>query len=197
MKISIEGNIASGKSTIISCLQESTRLPVFLEPIGQWSFLQYFYQDTSRWGFAFNLEVLYNMHKFKHNNYPAIYERTPNTCRYVFTQLQYEENTMTKEELVLFDKIYKEFSWDQDVLIYLKTDPSECYNRMKNRNRKCEDTVPLDYLQKVDDKHNDMIKYLSEYKKEMKIFIIDANRKTDLVFDDVMEIVSKVVKDQY
>ena len=65
MKIYIEGNIASGKSTLIDYLQTKTSkllMQVIPEPVEQWkatvdengkNILSYFYDDLSRWSYLF------------------------------------------------------------------------------------------------------------------------------------------------
>ena len=64
--LSIEGNIGSGKSTIIEYLKENNKLNkdfIFLpEPVNEWeklvsddgkSLLSHFYEDSVRWGYTF------------------------------------------------------------------------------------------------------------------------------------------------
>jgi deoxyadenosine/deoxycytidine kinase len=57
--VCVEGNIGSGKSTLLSCLA-SQGYTVIPEPIidiwGQ--YLPQLYQDTNRWGFCFQMEVV-------------------------------------------------------------------------------------------------------------------------------------------
>jgi deoxyadenosine/deoxycytidine kinase len=188
MKISIEGSIASGKSTVLTRIQQSTRIPVFLEPIDSWTLLNNFYKNTSRWGFTFNIEVLLSMFKWKNNQYDSLYERSPISCRWVFTQMQYEQGDIIKEEIDLFDKLVETFSWDQDCIIYIKTDPEVCYERMKNRNRTCEEKVPLEYLNNLNKKHNDMIEYIKEMKPNIKIITVDGNKDEDTIYKNILDI---------
>lgn len=188
MKISVEGNIASGKSTLVSRLQQTTRVPVFLEPVNSWTLLDKFYQDQVRWGFTFNTEVLLSMNKWKNNNYDSIYERSPNSCRFVFTQLMFEDGILMKEELDLFDKLFENFGWDQDVIIYVRTPPEICYQRMHQRGRECESSVSLDYLQKLDKAHAYMMEYLKQNKPSIKIIEIDGIACADDVYNNVLNI---------
>lgn len=192
MKFSIEGLIACGKTTVLTKLQNTIRLPVFLEPIDKWTLLGKFYQNTERWGFTFNIEVIMSMAKWKNNDYDSIYERSPNSCRWVFTQMQYEQGHICKEEIDLFDKLCETFSWDQDYLIYIKADPEVCYERMKKRNRGCEETVSLEYLQNLDKKHTDMINLIREKKPHIQVYIINGNQDEDAVYNDTL----KILKDK-
>ena len=189
MKIVIDGNIGCGKSTVIKKLNDDFRIPIFLEPLHKWdTLLSLFYDDPSKWAFPFNLQVLTDFHEWRNNNFPAIYERSPLSCRYVFTQLNHEMGHVHPEELKIFDKIFNELIWTPDICIYIKTDPQICMDRMTSRGRTCEKKVPLDYLEKVHDKYQELAsKYAS------RIHIIDGNRDSQLVYDDVVTIIKSVV----
>lgn len=55
-------------------------------------------------------------------------------------------------------------------IIYLKCDPTICHQRIKKRNREGEEGIPLDYLQKVHDRHEEWI----SRQKNVKILTIDT-----------------------
>lgn len=189
MKISIEGNIASGKSTLSTKLQQKTRIPVFLEPVETWTLLDKFYTDIPRWGFTFNTEVLVSMSQWKNNTFNAIYERSPNSCRHVFTQLMHDDGILCDEELMLFDKLFSNFGWDQDVMIYVRTPPEVCFERMYKRGRDCEmGGVSLEYLKKLDKKHEDMMEFVRQFKPSIRIIEIDGIASADDVFNNVLNI---------
>ena len=107
MKIVIDGNIGCGKTTLIKTLNDEYRLPIFLEPLHKWdTLLSCFYKDPYKWAFPFNLEVLTSFHEWKANEFSAIYERSPMSCRHVFTELNHEMGHIHPEELKIFDKIW-------------------------------------------------------------------------------------------
>lgn len=185
MKIVIDGNIGCGKTTIIKKLNDELRIPIFLEPLHKWDkLLSLFYDDPSKWAFPFNLQVLTDFHEWRHNNFTAVYERSPLSCRHVFTQLNYEMGHIHPEELKIFDKIFGELMWTPDFCIYIQTNPANCMERMTKRGRQCEQNVPLDYLEKVHLKYQELATRYSH-----KIHIIDGNRDPDLVYKDVLDIV--------
>lgn len=189
VKISIEGNIGCGKTTVIKKLNDSIRIPIFLEPLHKWhDLLTLFYNDPSKWAFPFNLEVLTSFSEWTTNAFPAIYERSPLSCRHVFTQLNYESGHMHKLELSVFDKIFKELSWKPHFIIYIRTDPTICVERMKQRARECEKEVPLEYIEAVHKKYEEMIK-----KNSFGVFIVDGNKSKDEVFNDVERIVRSIL----
>lgn len=191
MKISIEGNISSGKSTLLSRIQQDLRIPVFLEPLHSWTLLDKFYKDSERYGFAFNTQVLMSMFQWKNNDYNSIYERSPYSCRYVFTELQYEQKKMSKEELDLFDSLFSMLKWEQDIIIYIRTTPEICYKRMHIRNRGCEEKVSLQYLQEIDRKHCDMLEFIKLTMPHIKIYEVNGDDNADNVYTNVLKIINK------
>lgn len=191
MKISIDGNIGCGKTSVMKRLNDELRIPIFLEPLQRWhEFLTLFYQDPNKWALPFNLEVLNSFHDWKQNQFPALYERSPLSCRHVFAQLNHESNHIHALEMKVFDKIYKELGWYPDVIIYIQTDPTTAMARMQKRARECESQVSLDYIQKVHDKYQDLFKSSNgKYTASTTIHIIDGNQDAHKVFEDVKKLV--------
>ncbi len=191
MKIVIEGNIGGGKSTILNMISQRTRLPIFLEPVDtDWKEgLDLFYTDHSRWGFAFNLKVLMTYNKWKNNNFKAVYERSPLSAKHIFSQLQYDSGKMTKFENDLFQEFYNQLSWEPDVLIYIRTPPDICLQRMNSRGRECESGVPLKYLEEVHDKYETLCDNITESSK-IKKFVVNGDRDIESVYHDVFNIIS-------
>lgn len=189
MKICVEGNIGSGKSTVITRLCQDKRIPVFLEPVDEWKeWLSLFYTDPSRWGLAFNLQVLMTFNQWKNNDFTAVYERSPISNRHVFTQIGYEQGRLNSLELGLFDSMYNKLAWKPDVIIYIKTDPEVSMQRMQERARDCECAVPLEYLQSIHFKHEELFRI----KQTRNVFVVDGNRGQDDVYNDVLQIIESV-----
>jgi len=184
-RICIEGNIGSGKSTLLTKLCQEKRIPVFLEPVEEWKdWLGVFYQDPTRWGLSFNINVLLSFHKWKHNNFKALYERSPLSNRYVFCQLQYNQGKMTSLELDMFQKIYDELSWTPDKIIYIRTDPQVSMSRMQQRGRTCENSVSLEYITAV---HNIYEELMARPDIAPKVVIIDGNKNSEDVYNQVTQ----------
>lgn len=202
MKISIEGNIGCGKSSILSRLCQETRLPVFLEPVDDWKdWLTLFYADPSRWGMSFNLNVLLTYNKWRNNDFLSLYERSPVSNRYVFSALQHAQGRMNDLELRTFEKLYDKLAWTPDVIIYIRTSPEVSMERMQKRGRACEDDVPLDYLKAVHARYEDVLMsevyqdyetYLpNQYnmpaaKQRCRVIVVDGDRPHDEVYADVL-----------
>ena len=189
MKISIEANIGAGKTTILNRLRDETNIPIFLESVDSWKMIKPFYSDKSRWGFAFNLEVLYSMSKYKDYTFPSVYERSPKSNHDVFARLLVDDNSMTQDEFDLYHKMYDEFSWSQEVMIYIHTSPIVCYERMKNRDRECERHVSIDYVQRIHDKHEEMIHNIVNSNPRTIIHQVDGNCDKETIYQNVASIV--------
>jgi len=191
MKICIEGNVGGGKSTLLRKINEKTRLPIFLEPVDEWAqWLSLFYEDPKRWGLTFNLNVLMSFNNWKNVSCTALYERSPLACKSVFTALQFKNGYMTEAEHDLFLKIYEKLAWKQDIIIYLRSDPTICFERMQKRGRSCESAVSLDYLEKIHQYHELMMEEAN--KLGIQVFAVDANQDEDAVLRDVLNIINKL-----
>ena len=196
--ISIEGNIGSGKSTILSLLKESfkndnkTNIIFLQEPVEEWdkirdennnTILEKFYDNQKKYSFAFQmmayisrLSLLKNTIE-KNPNAIIITERCLNTDRYVFAKMLYDDGKLEDVEYKIYLNWFNHFNDFQRIqkVIYLNTDPDICFCRMLKRNRTGELNITLDYLNNCHKYHTDMIYDL----EENKLLIIDSNIDTD------------------
>lgn len=195
MLISIEGNIGSGKSTLLNFLKNIDNQFIFVdEPVSEWTSitdsngnnaLQLFYENQKENSFWFQimayitrlrnlLNVLEN-----HSDKIIICERSIYTDKYVFAQMLYDMGYIKDIEwqtyLYWFDTFKNKTNLD--LIIYVNTNPEECFNRINIRNRNEEkDKIPLEYLQECHKKHIDWIK-----NSETKIITIDGHQSIDTI----------------
>lgn len=161
--VSIEGNIGSGKSTILSALEGIIKdyqqdIMCIPEPVGDWTpILTKFYQDQKRYSFATGIRVLLsyqNKNKFLGN----ISERSPFAGRYIFTALHEQDDMIDPVELDIYKQAYVQMGWQPDLVFYVKTPPEVCADRAAQRARDCESTLTLEYLQRLHDMHETALK---------------------------------------
>lgn len=187
MRISIEANIGAGKTTLIQRLGAADALdvPIYLEPVEEWrEWLQLFYTDPLRWGFTFNLNALMSFTRVPSSEHGGVLvERSPVSCHHVFTALQHASGHMNDPEYALFKKVYDEVAWTPDVVVYLKTDPRVCQERMRKRDRESERGVSLEYLEAIHARHEALFAADPSYQQ---LIVIDGNRDADTVFADVL-----------
>ena len=169
--ILIEGNIASGKSTVIKLLEKKleNRAQTFIEPLSEWTnfcgenLLQKMYEDPTSNSFMFQTFVQYTMAKIQFEETPdkiKITERSLMSERYVFIEairtlnfispIQYEILNVWYQFLVNKTPIVNE-------VIYLQTTPLIALGRLRGRNRTEEDTVSKEYLELLHTLHENWL----------------------------------------
>lgn len=183
----IEGNIGAGKSTFLQLLEKHLVIDPVYEPHQKWqnigngeNLLEKFYSDISRWAYtfqtyAFVTRVLEQERKFKEATCDVqILERSVFSDRYCFAKNCYEMGVMQPIEW----QIYRDwFRWLVDGyatkptgFIYLQADPQVCYDRLRKRNRQEESSVPLDYLKRLHEKHEQWLLQ----KQEIAAYLTDV-----------------------
>ena len=192
--ISIDGNIGSGKSSFLSYLKEVSngQKIVFVdEPVEQWlkirdgetgeSIFEKFYQDKYKYSFSFQMMAFisrFSMLKKAIKENPdaiIITERCLYTDKFVFAKMLYDSKMLEDVNYQIYCKWFEEFSQEipMSKIIYIKTDPEVCLERINRRNRTGEDTIELDYLQLCSKYHEDMMIELRE--KNIDVIVLNGN----------------------
>lgn len=188
--ISIEGNIGSGKTTIIENLEkhlEHDPSILFLrEPLDVWetvkdpvtgeNILQKFYADPNKYAFAFQvmayatrLSMVRDAIKTGRGHYRAIVlERSLAADKRIFAKMLYDDGKIDDVCYQIYQKFYKEFSDEVglDGIVYIDADAEVCKQRVEKRSRQGEDGIPLEYLQKCKKYHDD---WMSDEPMALKI----------------------------
>tara|TARA_B100000902_G_scaffold376892_1_gene408552 strand:+ start:1192 stop:2271 length:1080 start_codon:yes stop_codon:yes gene_type:complete len=187
----IEGNIGSGKSSFVKQLKhhykDNTSIYFLDEPVEEWneikdksnkSMIEKYYENQSRYAFAFQMMAYITRIKKLQNalndGYNIIVtERCIYTDKNVFAKMLYDENKIEDVEYVIYNKWFEEFTSNiPDInIIYIKTKPEIAKERINLRNRKGEENIPLEYLQKCDIYHTN---WINNIKVENKL-ILDGN----------------------
>ena len=117
---SVEGNIGSGKSTLIKMLKEinNNKNIIFIpEPVDEWSkikdkngktILERFYENQDKWSFSFQMMAyisrLSQLKKFIRENPNSILitERCTYTDRYVFAQMLHDDGKINSIDMQIY-----------------------------------------------------------------------------------------------
>jgi len=193
--ISVEGNIGSGKSTLLENLREkynNNPNVIFLkEPVDEWetikdkngiTMLEKFYSDQKRYSFSFQMlafisRLVLLKKTIKENpNVIIISERSLITDKMVFAKMLYDSNNIEDVEYQIYLKWFDCFCNDYPInkIIYIKSTPDTCNNRINERGRLGESKIPLSYLKSCNDYHDDMIYSLIE-QNNVTILELDGN----------------------
>ena len=206
-KISVEGNISAGKSTIFEYLKtlNMNNISFADEPVKKWeqikdknnmNAIECFYANPNKNAFCFQvlayitrLQELITTLKMYPNNI-IISERCIETDKYVFAKMLYEKGNISSIEWETYNYWYNSFSEfaKVDLIIYIRTEPEECYNRIKKRNRSGEHDISLEYLQNCHIKHEEWINQSS-----MPVITIDGNDSIDIIQNKINKLMQKLI----
>lgn len=194
----IEGNIGSGKTTLIEKLGNSNA-EVIKEPVDYWlsikgddnkNLLQQFYEDPNRYAYLFQTMVFKT--RLESLDKPQVKplrfsERSIWTDRYVFGKSCIDSNKMNQLEVNCY---HFWFNWLEDKffarpngIIYLRCSPEKCLERMGIRGRSEESKVPIEYLRELHENHE---KWLNNW-TTTPVLVIDNNKDDnwDEIFSQV------------
>lgn len=176
--IAVEGNVASGKSTLIRLLKAALSCPAYLEPVEAWSQqLESFYREPSRYGLPLQLKVLTSfLRKGKDEREPSLIERSPLSSRYVFGALLHQDGLLSKCEFDTYEALYDAMSpllVNPQSCIYVYSDPGECFLRAGLRGRSEETGLTSSYLEKLHEAHERIFKR-SNYGPCEDVFCCDS-----------------------
>jgi len=178
---SIEGNIGSGKSTLVEILKKSKKniqlnnLPIIYlqEPVDQWNkiknennigILEEFYKNPKKWAFSFQMMAYISRLSLlkktirENPNSIIITERSTFTDRNVFAKMLYDEKNISHIDYQIYNTWFDEFVKELTLsgIIYVKTSPNKCSERIKKRNRIGEN-IEIQYLNKCSQYHDNWI----------------------------------------
>ena len=182
--VSIEGNIGSGKSTLLSNLRqyyENNSNVVFLkEPVDEWekikdengeTILKKFYADQEKYSFPFQMMAYVSRIKVlrdtlktiktdtENKNIIIITERSLYTDKMVFAKMLYDSKKIEHVNYQIYLNWFDTFSDEFPVnkVVYVKTSPDKCYQRIVKRSRTGEENIPLEYLTSCSNYHDNML----------------------------------------
>lgn len=172
--ISIEGNIGAGKTTLLEELRlRHPEWKIISEPVDTWSqitndngdsILQVFYQDRKRWSYTFqNCALLTRYQNIEDTIVQArevgltgklvfLTERCLDTDYHVFTKMLRSEGSIDKLELELYERLLNQLkvtATPLSAIIHVETNPLTCGERIKQRSRTGEESIPMEYLESL------------------------------------------------
>ena len=174
--VSIEGNIGSGKSTLVAALQnrfkEAKNVCFLQEPVDIWNTIQdkdgntmlaKFYKDTKKYSFAFQMMAYISrlslLKKSLSKDYDIIVvERSMYTDKMVFAKMLYDDGNIEEVEYQIYNTWFNEFIHDLPPIdiIYVSTTPIVAKERVDKRAREGEN-IPIEYLQTCHRYHENWI----------------------------------------
>ena len=183
--ISVEGNIGSGKSTLVSEMKEvlptlfNGQIYFLQEPVDEWekicdtngeSIITKFYNNQKKYAFSFQMMAYISRLKTLTelvNKIPQdsviICERSVWTDKNIFAKMLYQDNNIEEINYVIYNKWFEFFMKETNLggIIYLNTDPETSFKRVIKRSRDGEN-IPIEYLKKCHNYHSEWLKSIDE-----------------------------------
>lgn len=201
--VSIEGNIGSGKSTLLENLRnyysDNSHVIFLKEPVDDWAkiqdengvtMLEKFYADQEKYSFPFQmmayisrLKVLRDALKYikslntSDKNFVIITERSLYTDKMVFAKMLSDAGKIEYINYQIYLNWFDTFSEEFPVhkVVYVKTNPEKCHNRILKRSRDGESNIPLEYLTDCSLYHDNMLDTFTKEKICCDQLILDGN----------------------
>lgn len=176
----IDANIGAGKTTVLEYLHKHHRIPIDPEPVQKWQpYLEDMYRND-KGAFEFQLRVWLDRCwvQQRPNMSPIVMERSPYFQRNVFVPVNVDNQRLTPKEYQLIHEMYQLSMnmWSPQGMIYLRSDPRKCKERIAKRSRNSEDTISIEYLESLHKYHENA--YMNGVSRGMPIIVIDVENKT-------------------
>ena len=178
--ISIEGNIGSGKSSILHHLEQyydyigrGQNIVFLKEPVDEWStirdadgetILAKFYKDPAKYAFAFQimayatrLNILRKTIAENPECTVLICERSLEADKQIFANMLHDDGLIDDVSYQIYCRNFSEYAPDfkVDKVVYIDASPEKCFSRIAKRSRSGEANIELGYLEKCK-KYHDM-----------------------------------------
>jgi deoxyadenosine/deoxycytidine kinase len=201
--ISIEGNIGSGKTTILNRLktefmnQQTKKKILFLrEPVDIWetvkdnqneTILSKFYKNPAKHAFAFQVMAfstrLTILREAIQNNPDVeiiLCERSLDADKEIFAKMLHDDGVIEDIDYQIYNMFYNEITKQPEVkqlsgVIYINADPEVSFERTKIRARDGESTITLGYLMECHAYHEKWIGNKKRVDLNYPVLNINAN----------------------
>ena len=207
IKINVESNIGSGKSTLIRKLGAIEGFTAIEEPVESWknlkgkNMLKAIYNGEQGARGLFQLHVLQTMMEAQLQQTQGkvrIMERSFESAWRIFTKHQQNQKLLEDFEVEIIKgwrntalKI-PNMGESSDGILYIRCDPEISFKRIMERNREEEKNISLEYIRQIHELHEQWLVEMPE-KCTKPIRIVNGNRTKDEVYNDTLVAIDEMV----
>ncbi|KAM6176191.1 thymidine kinase 2, mitochondrial isoform 3-T3 [Erethizon dorsatum] len=165
---------------------------VLMEPVPKWrnvhghNPLGLMYRDACRWGLTLQTYVQLTMldqHTCPQMSPVRLMERSIHSARYIFVENLYKSGKMPEVDYVIlsewYDWIVKNTNVSVDLIVYLRTTPETCHQRLKMRCREEEKVIPLEYLEAIHQLYEEWLVTGSLFPVAAPVLVIEADHNVE------------------
>ncbi|MBT8234191.1 MAG: deoxynucleoside kinase [Saprospiraceae bacterium] len=166
--ICIEGNIGSGKTSLVEKLSVDYNGHKILEQFEDNPFLPLFYKNPER--YAFTVELFFMTERFKQMQNsiagPDLFTNHMFSDFCFIKTLLFARKNLEKEEYKLFQMLFtvlnKSFP-NPDLLVYIHRDVKYLLENIKSRGRHYESDITAKYLQSIQDSYFEYLRNITSF----------------------------------
>jgi deoxyadenosine/deoxycytidine kinase len=186
--IAIAGNIGAGKSSLTGLLARHFNWQAYYESVDDNPYLSDFYEDMRRW--SFNLQIFFLSSRFKkhkdmlNKQTSLVQDRTIYEDAEIFAKNLNDMGLMSERDYKNYRALFNEMTaylQPPDLLVYLRAQVPTLVRQIQQRGRKYENTIRIDYLERLNLLYED---WIDRYPHEKLIIDTDdidyVNNQEDL-----------------
>jgi deoxyadenosine/deoxycytidine kinase len=176
--IAVAGNIGSGKTTLTRMLSDHYSWEPHFEVVASNPYLSDFYSDMNRW--SLQLQVFFLSKRFQahqmivKSQISAIQDRSIYEDAHIFARALKEGGQMDARDYENYFELYStmtQFLTPPDLVVYVKRSVPCLKERIKERGRTFEQSIPTEYLQLLERCYEE---WIAEYDLG-KVLIVNAD----------------------
>jgi deoxyadenosine/deoxycytidine kinase len=177
--ITIDGNIGSGKSSILNYLHKTNKISIDLEPVENWNnYLTNMYNENNN-VFEFQVRIWLDRCLIQEKSDKLILmERSPYFIKNTFINVAHDLKMINDYQYSMLLKLHEktDILWKCNIYIYLRSNPENCFKRLQKRNRTCEKNITEEYITILHKSHEK--NYQKAIENNMNIIMIDVDDKS-------------------
>lgn len=208
-RVSIEGNIGAGKSSLIKYFEGMEGIETYAEPINWWrnvdghNLLELMYSDIQEWLKVFQSYAQFTRLRIQttppkdSSTRVQMFERSIQNNRFCFMEQARDNGYLHDADYAVLDQWYRWIRANVDIsldlIVYLRSTPEVVYERVKARGRPEESGLSLEYLQQLHKSHEQWLMTDDERFNTIPVLVLDADKTLEEIVEQYKKNENKIL----
>ncbi len=189
--IIIEGLIGVGKSTLTNRLGEALNFKVIKEPVEENPYLEDFYKNPKRYALEMQFWLMSRRFQMHQEAIESIWSGGKGVIMdrsiygdAIFARQNLDDGNIDQkgyDNYIKMRDVMFRFLMTPQITLYLDASPQTCLNRIAQRERGCEQTIPVSYLDGLNKHYKNLLKELKEKGSNVEMINWESFRPVDEV----------------